>query len=256
MYRILSTSKAGMNANQTKLDVIGNNMANSETTGYKKVDVGFQNLLNESLDRQGYRVNDKNASMGTGVKVSGLFSDNSQGNLFSTELPTDFALDGPGFFRVQLANGTEAYTRDGSFKIDGMGRIVDSSGNKIELNYINGRSEANCQFTANNLLVDTKGNVFMKEGQDFNKVAEIPVYTAEGDNSFASIGKNLFLPQQGVNVQRATDTNIHQGMLEASNVDITTEMTDLIVAQRAFQLSSKGVTTADEMWGMINNMRR
>lgn len=256
MYRILSTSKAGMNANQTKLDVIGNNLANSETTGYKKVDVGFQNLLNESLNRQGYRVDDKTASMGTGVKVSELFSDNSQGNLFSTELPTDFALDGPGFFRVQLANGTNAYTRDGSFKIDAMGRLVDGSGNKLQLNYENGRSEANCQFTPNNLLVDTKGNVFMKEGEKFNKVAEIPVYTAEGDSSFSSIGKNLFLPQQGVNVERSTNTDIHQGMLEGSNVDVTTEMTDLIIAQRAFQLSSKGVSTADEMLGMINNMRR
>jgi flagellar basal-body rod protein FlgG len=256
MYRILSTSKAGMNANQTRLDTIGNNIANSETMGYKKVNVGFQNLLSESLNRQGYRTNDANASMGTGVKASEMFRDNSQGNLVSTELPTDFALDGPGYFRVQLANGSTAYTRDGSFKIDGMGRLVDGSGNKLELNYVDGRSEENCQFTKSNLLVDRKGNVFIKDGGYFSKVAEIPVYTAEGDTSFASIGKNLFVPTEGARLERSTDTNMYQGMLEGSNVDLTTEMTDLIVAQRAFQLSSKGVTTGDQMLEMINNMRR
>ncbi|MBD7909824.1 MULTISPECIES: flagellar hook-basal body complex protein [Clostridium] len=256
MYRILSTSKAGMNANQTRLDTIGNNIVNSETTGYKKVNVGFQNLLSESLNRQGYRTNDKGASMGTGVKASEMFRDNSQGNLMTTELPTDFALDGPGFFRVQLANGNVAYTRDGSFKIDGMGRLVDANGNKLELNYVNGRSEDNTSFKRNNILVDTAGNVFTKEGDSFTKVAEIPVYTATGDTSFTSVGKNLFMPTDGARLERSTETDVRQGMLEASNVDLTTEMTDLIVAQRAFQLSSKGVTTADQMLEMINNMRR
>lgn len=255
MLRTLWTSKSGMNAMQEKLDAIGNNIANSTTSGYKKVEVGFRDLLTESLDRKGYPTNDKNAVMGTGVKTSEWFRDNNQGNLTDTGLPTDLCIDGAGYFRLIQPDGSVVYTRDGGFQIDRLGRLVDGRGNKLELEYVNGRTEADCQFTNSNLLVDTSGSVYIKEQGTFTKVAEIPLYTAVGENAFVSVGDNLFVPNN-TNVTRATNSDIHQGFVEGSNVDIATEFTEMLITQRAFQLSSKGVQTADEMWGMINNMRR
>ncbi|MDZ7548964.1 flagellar basal body rod C-terminal domain-containing protein, partial [Clostridium perfringens] len=116
-------------------------------------------------------------------------------------------------------------------------------------------SENNVVFNKNNFLVDKKGQVYIKDKGNFVQVAEIPVYTAVGDRAFLSIGDNLFTPSPGVQVQRTADFDIYQGALEGSNVDVATEFADMIVTQRAFELSSRGVRTADEMWGMLNNMR-
>ncbi len=254
MYRILSTSKSGMNAYQSKIDAISNNLSNSTTTGYKKVDVGFQDLMTETLNRQGYKTNTENTVMGTGTKAVDIPRNNKQGNLQITQLPTDLALDGQGYFRVDLGDGTFAYTRDGSFKLDSLGRLVDSNGNKLEMKYADGFSEANVVLKADNFSVNTSGDVYMKIGENYTKVAEIPVYTAVGDSAFASIGQNLFVPTEGAAVTR-TNTSMYQGYLEMSNVDMGTEMSELIVAQRAYQMAGKGITTADEMWQMINNMR-
>ena len=254
MYRILSTSKSGMNAYQSKIDAISNNLANSTTTGYKKVDVGFQDLMTETLNRRGFRTNTENTVMGTGTRAVDLPRNNKQGNLQVTQLPTDLALDGQGYFRVDLGNGTFAYTRDGSFKIDSLGRLVDSNGNKLEMKYADGFSEENVILKPDNFSVNTSGDVYMKVGGSYTKVAEIPVYTAVGDSSFASIGQNLFVPTEGAAVGR-TNTSMYQGYLEMSNVDMGTEMSELIVSQRAYQMAGKGITTADEMWQMINNMR-
>lgn len=254
MYRILSTSKSGMNAYQSKIDAISNNLANSTTTGYKKVDVGFQDLMTETLNRRGYRTNTENTVMGTGTRAVDLPRNNKQGNLQVTQLPTDLALDGQGYFRVDLGNGTFAYTRDGSFKIDSLGRLVDSNGNKLEMKYADGFSEENVILKPDNFSVNTSGDVYMKVGGSYTKVAEIPVYTAVGDSSFASIGQNLFVPTEGAAVGR-TNTSMYQGYLEMSNVDMGTEMSELIISQRAYQMAGKGITTADEMWQMINNMR-
>lgn len=256
MYRILSTSKSGMNAYQAKMDAISNNLSNSSTTGYKKVDVAFQDLMTETLNRQGYRTNTPNTVMGTGTKSVDIPRDNTQGSLRVTGLSTDLALDGLGYFKVVLSsNGQEAYTRDGTFKLDSLGRLVDSYGNRLQMNYVDGYSEDNVKLTADNFSINTSGDVYVKMGDRYTKVAEIPVYNAIGDSSFASIGENLFVPTEGANVYRSNTTNMYQGYLEMSNVDMGTEMTDLIVAQRAYQMAGKGITTADDMWQMINNMR-
>ena len=256
MLRTLWTSKAGMNANQEKLDVISNNLVNSNTTGYKKVEVGFKDLLSQSLDRKGLPLNDKDSVIGTGSKTSEWYRDNTQGNLLDTGITTDFAIDGEGYFKVVSSDGTEAYTRDGNFNVDSLGRLVDTRGNKVEIKYTNGFSDENVNFTTNNILVDTDGQVFLKNTDRFTKVGDLGVYTAVGDRAFLSAGDNLYNPAPGVEVTEANGYDIHQGMLESSNVDISTEFSDMIVTQRAFELSAKGITTADEMWGMINNLKR
>ena len=255
MLRTLWTAKTGMNANQDKLDAISNNIVNSNTMGYKKIEVGFKDLLSESLDRLGNPINNKDSVIGTGTKTSEWYRDNTQGNLQETLLTTDLSIDGKGYFKVITLDGNELYTRDGAFAIDGNGKLVDNRGNKVELNYLNGYSENNVVFNKNNFLVDKKGQVYIKDNGNFTQVAEIPVYSAIGDRAFTSLGENLFTPSPGVEVQRTNDFDIYQGSLEGSNVDIATEFSDMILTQRAFQLSSRGITTADEIWGMINNMR-
>lgn len=255
MLRTFWNSKSSMIATQEKLDAISNNIANIGTTGYKKVDVQFKDLYMESLDRLGVPLNNNDEIMGTGVKTSPWYRDNSQGFLQETSRPTDFCIDGEGFFKVVTPTGEECYTRDGSFSIDGLGRLVDGRGNKIELKYLNGFSENNVEFTNGNFLVDKEGNVFVKENEIISKVAQIPTYTAVGSDAFISIGSNLYLPNTGVTVEETVDRGIYQGFLEASNVDMGQEFTDMILTQRAFQLGSKGIQTADEMWGMVNNLR-
>lgn len=255
MLRTLWTGKSGMNANQERLDSISNNLANSTTTGYKRTEVGFQDLLTESLDRKGYAINDKNSYIGTGIKTGEWFRDNSQGALMETLRSTDIAIDGSGYFRVVAGNGESAYTRDGAFAVDGQGRLVDTRGNKLHLEYTNGFSEGNVTFTKDNFLIDQEGSVHIKENDRFVKVAEIPLYTAVGDKAFYAIGQNLFQPVPGSDVFRTRDADFFQGFSEGSNVDIAEEFADMIVTQRSFELSSRGVKTADEMWGMVNNLR-
>lgn len=255
MLTTLWTSKSGLNANQEKLDVISNNIANVNTTGYKKVNAGFKDLISSSLDEWGNPLNDKTATVGSGVKVGNFTKDNSQGGLQTTNQKTDLALDGEGYFKVISSNGTEYYTRDGSFKLDSYGRLVTANGNILEVQYANGYSQNNTGLTADNFTINKKGEIFAENNGNFEKVGEIAVYTAVGNDAFTSVGDNLFKELNGVQVYRTLDADMYQGYLEVSNVDLSQEMTDMIVTQRAFQLSSKGITAADEMWEMINNLR-
>ena len=255
MLTTLWTSKSGLNANQEKLDVISNNIANVNTTGYKKVNAGFKDLISSSLDEWGNPLNDKTATVGSGVKAGNFTKDNSQGGLQTTNQKTDLALDGEGYFKVISSNGTEYYTRDGSFKLDSYGRLVTANGNILEVQYANGYSQNNTGLTADNFTINKKGEIFAENNGNFETVGEIAVYTAVGNDAFTSVGDNLFKELNGVQVYRTLDADMYQGYLEASNVDLSQEMTDMIVTQRAFQLSSKGITAADEMWEMINNLR-
>lgn len=256
MFRTIMTSKMGMNANQERLDVISNNLANSSTVGYKKVNLGFKALLQESLDRKGYPVNDKDSDMGTGVRTTEWFRDSKQGNLMTTDISTDLAIDGEGYFAIGMPDGSTAYTRDGAFKIDINGTLVDSEGNKVEIEFAEGNSYNNIKFNAENFLVKDDGNIYMEVDGAIQRVGGIPIYTAIGNNAFQSIGDNLYSLAEDANLQRSTDFQVNQGLLEMSNIDMSTEMTDMIVTQRAFQLASKSLQTADEMWGMINSMRK
>lgn len=260
MLRILWNSTSGMVANQDKLDAISNNLANMQTDGYKRVDVSFKSLMSETLNRTGYPITNnpsraQDPYTGTGVRADSWYRDNSQGVLLDTKNPSDLAIEGNGYYRVTTPDGQYAYTRSGAFIVDVNGTIVDSRGNKLDIQFDQGFSGDNVKFTKENLLVDKTGNVFTNQNGETVKVGRIPLFDSIGSNAMLSVGESLYMPVDGAQVHQVENSLIHQGLLEGSNVDASKEFSDLIMTQRAFQLSSKGIKTADEMWGMVNNLR-
>ena len=255
MFNVFATAKSGMNAYQEKLDYLSNDLVNSTTTGYKSTDVGFKDLLTETLDRKGTPVNDKTAVNGTGVRLGMNYVKDKQGNLITTGNNTDLAIDGKGYFAAYQSDGSIAYTRDGSFKIDAQGDLVDSSGNRVVINYEPGFAQRNPELKSEDLSIDQEGGISMMIDNQSVKIGTIPVFTAIGDKSFIQIGNNYYTPSDDAEVTLSTDYDVRQGFLESSNVDSGETFTEVILSQRAFQLSSKAMTVADDLWGMIHGMR-
>ncbi|AIY80994.1 flagellar basal body rod protein FlgG [Clostridium botulinum] len=256
MFNIFANAQSGMNAYQEKLDYLSNDLVNTSTTGYKATDVQFSDLLTESLDRKGTPLVNKDAINGTGVKLGMDYRKDTQGNLLTTGIKTDIAIDGKGYIASVQQDGTIAYTRDGNLKIDSNGTLVDARGNKIYIQYEDGMSEGSPKLSSEDISIDGEGGISTKVDNQYVKVGQIPVFTAVGDKAFVAIGNNYFVASDDAQIALSNDYNIEQGMLEGSNVDTSEIFTDIISTQRAFQLSSKGITTADEVWGMINGMRK
>lgn len=261
MQRIFWTSKSSMMANAERMDVISNNLANVNTNGYKKIDVSFKDLVSESLDRNGYPLSkDKQgknvAYTGTGIKTSEWTRDKTQGDLTATGENSDFALDGQGYFGVTNSKNEIMYERSGKFDGDGNGNLVDSNGNKVVIDFDKGYNNNNVKFGKNNFVVKETGEVVIINGGTSNKIGKIPVYDATGDKAFTSIGDNYFALNSNSTAYKVADVSIRQGFTENSNVDIGEEMSQMIITQRAFELGSKGIKTADDMWGMANNLRK
>ena len=251
MYNIMNNSITGMSANQGKIDIISNNIANSQTVGYKKLDVGFLDLYTDTLSRQSYPHNGDNLITGTGVRISQATRNLTQGALKETGISTDIAIDGEGYFRVIAKDGSYKYTRNGEFNLDASGKLVDNSGNILDINYNNGINLQNLNLSNGELTISNNGQVFL----DKQNIGKIDLYAPQGDKDFTSVGDNLFSLNDGAQVYIVDNPKLYQGYVEASNVSMETEMTNLIMAQRAFQFNSKAMQSTDEMWGMINNLR-
>lgn len=251
MYNIMNNSKTGMSANQGKIDIISNNIVNANTTGYKKLESGFLDLYTETLDRKSYPNNSEDAVTGTGVKISQAIRNFEQGSLKNTEIKTNMAIDGEGLFRVTRPDGSYAYTRNGEFNLDSLGRLVDDTGNILDIEFENGIGYHNTNLSDGDLAINKLGEVFLNN----NKVGNINVYTSTGDNDFTPVGDSLFVPINKANIQISNNSNIMQGYIEMSNINMQSEMTDLIMAQRAFQFNSRGMQAVDDMWSMINNLQ-
>lgn len=256
MLGILWNSRSAMLAQQNKLDSISNNLSNVGTFGYKRIDVKFQDLVYDTLRRKGTPLSENPNRVidpynGTGVRSTEWMRQFTQGPLQSTGIKTDMAIDGEGFFPVQLANGTVAYTRQGSFSVDINGDLVDDKGNRLLVDF----DGEKVPFTKDNFTVNKEGEVFIMENQRPVKIGNIRTYGIVGDNSLLSIGDNLYVPKPGLQMYETQNRSINQTYLEMSNVDLGSEMTEMIITQRAFELGSKGIKTADEMWGIVNNLR-
>lgn len=262
MLRSLSTAATGMIAQQLNIDVISNNIANINTTGYKKVRAEFQDLLCQTLKQPGAQISQGTnqpvgIQVGLGTRTSATARDFSEGSFISTGGKLDIAIEGDGFLQVQLDDGTTGYTRDGSLKIDGNGQLTTSDGYIIQPAMTVPTNATDITITPDGkLAVKTPGTTEQTEVGTFTLV-KFP-----NSGGLSSIGKNLYVetsasgtPVQGTANQEGFGS-IQQGFLEGANVQIVQELTTLIQAERAFEANSKLIKTADEMLTIANNLVR
>lgn len=241
----LYSAAAGMAAQQTRIDGVANDLANSSTTGYKRVRVGFRDLLYASPGAHA----GASVLTGAGAAASFVGRGQAQGPLQRTERPLDLAIQGPGFFQVRRADGTLALTRDGSFRLDSLGRLTTASGELVvpPIRVPRGASP-------DQLSVAADGTVRVGNGPALGRLALVTVPAPDG---LRALGGNLFVATDASGPARAVGAGtIVQGALEGSNVDVADAMVDLINAQRSFQLASKAVQIQDEMLEIANQVRR
>ena len=264
MMRALWTASTGMQAQQLNVDTISNNMANVNSISYKKTRMEFKDLLYETMERgmvkdgQGKPVN---LQVGHGVMAAASTKFFTTGNLEATENPYDLAIDGQGFFKVLGPEGQEYYTKDGSFKISVDGEnynLVTSEGYYVQGE--NGNIELGSE--VKDVTIDARGLISVKrEDGTIEDLGSISITSFVNPAGLESIGKNMYVTTGASGEAHDTQNdgtggNVMQGYLEYSNVQIVEEMVKLIQAQRAYEINSKSIQTADEMLGMANNLRR
>jgi flagellar basal-body rod protein FlgG len=246
MLEGLRTAAAGMLAQQQKLDAVSNDLANANTTGYKRQRVGFSDLLYEQGGRP--TTSDK-AQFGSGSRIVHNGRQFEQGSLQNTGDPLNVGIEGQGFIKVKLADGRQALTRDGNLHIDGNGRLVTSFGGFVQPQIT---IPNNVQPSQISIAAD--GSV-TAAGQNVGKIA---LATVRSPQNLQSVGENAFVAtdRSGNAVAAPAATVVRQGTLEASNTDISVAMTDMIEAQRTYQLTSKAIQTADQMMEIANGVKR
>ncbi len=260
--KALSIAATGMLAQQLNVEVISNNIANMSTTGYKRQRAEFQDLLYQELQRAGTASSDTGTiipagvQIGVGVKTGSVYRITSQGNLQLTENPYDLAIKGRGFFRIQLPSGEDAYTRAGSFQINAQGQLVNSDG------YIVAPGITIPQ-GALDVTINTSGSVqVMLAGQTAPQtVGQLELTTFFNEAGLQATGDNLFM-ETAASGAANTGTpgasgfgTVLQGFVETSNVNAVQEITNLITAQRAYEMNSKVITTSDDMLRTITQLR-
>jgi len=262
MFRALWTSASGMTAQQTNLDVISHNMANVNTVGYKKMRPTFQELLYQTIRDPGAPTspitrNPSGFQVGLGVYISDTYGIFTQGNFTQTGNQLDLAIQGDGFFKVIMPDGTIAYTRSGQFRIDAEGRIVNSEGYPIDPEIIIPQDAVSIGIGPDGTVTVLRENSTYVE-----EVGRIELARFVNPAGLRRIGNNLYL-QTDASGEPIIDYpgnqglgTLLQGYLESSNVNIVEEMVNLIIAQRAYEFNSKGVTAADEMLAQAANLRR
>ncbi len=265
MIRALWTSASGMEAQQLNLDVISHNIANVNTVGFKKSRANFEDLIYQNLKDPGVMSSTETRvptgmQVGLGVKLSDVAKSFSQGSLMKTDRPLDIAIQGKGFFKIELPGGGEAYTRAGDFQIDDQGYIVTPEGYRLSPNI-----QVTAPETLISINISENGNVYAvrNEGgvQTTEELGQIKLYRFINPPGLQAIGQNLFKQTDASGEPIEGDPNtdgfgkLAQGFLEASNVNIVEEMVNLIVAQRAYEMNSKGITTADEMLRTVATLK-
>lgn len=298
MLKSMYSGISGMKANQTKMDVAGNNIANSSTTAFKKSSVRFSDTLNQTIIYSGQPSNSiggvNPGQVGVGTEVSAIAKNMSQGSLQQTGIASDIAIDGDGFFVVQLdkndENITEGYTRDGSFNLDKNGNLVTSDGyyvlntddkavnipkevvvgeegtivadeNKDNTSDSVGDNESVMRVLSYNISSDGQISYVLEDGTKIDSSQTLKIATFVNENGLEANTSNIYVESSnsGTAVYNSEGANhglITQGALEMSNVDLSEEFTDMIVTTRAFQASSKVITTSDELLEEIINLKR
>jgi flagellar basal-body rod protein FlgG len=260
--RALGIAATGMLAQQTNVEVISNNLANMTTTGYKRRRPEFQDLLYQNERRVGSASSDAGTlvpagvQIGLGVKTASVHRITAQGGLISTENRFDVAVQGDGYFRVELPSGDEAYTRAGAFQLSPDGQIVTADGYIV-------LPEVTVPPDAIDVTITPTGEVQVKlNGQvEPDTVGQLELATFANQAGLEAIGNNLLLetaasgaPTVGFPGEPGFGT-LQQGYLEGSNVNAVSEITTLITAQRAYELNSKVISATDEMMATVTQLR-
>ncbi|MCH8685102.1 flagellar basal-body rod protein FlgG [Pedomonas mirosovicensis] len=260
--RALNIAATGMLAQQMNVEVISNNIANMNTTAFKRHRAEFQDLLYQNVRRVGSQTSEADTrvasgiQIGVGVRAGGVYRIAEQGDLTQTGNPYDIAIDGRGYFRVELPSGVEAYTRAGSFQLSDQGELVTPDGYRVLPGILVPPDAVDVTIAAN-------GTVQVKQaGQvDYQTVGQIDLATFPNEAGLENIGDNLLLespasgvPTIGVPTEEGVG-KLRQGLLETSNVNPVSEITALITAQRAYEMNSKVIQTADEMMNATNQIR-
>lgn len=258
----LSIAATGMMAQQLNVEVISNNIANMSTTAFKRQRAEFQDLLYQNLRRPGATSSDANTivpsgiQIGVGVRAAGVYRIHEQGNLTTTGNTYDLAINGKGFFQITLPSGETAYTRAGSFQVDGQGQLVTVDGYLLQ-------PGIQVPQGALSVSIDATGIVEARlAGQaQPQQLGQIQLATFINEAGLEATGDNLFLetPASGQptvgNPNAAGFGTLRQGYLETSNVNPVQEITNLITAQRAYEMNSKVITASDEMLQAAGRLR-
>ena len=258
----LDIAATGMQAQQTNVEVLANNIANMTTTGFKGQRVEFQDLLYQDLRQPGSNSSDtgtivpSGTQIGLGVKTAGIYRTGAQGNLDQTGNTLDNAIQGSGWFQITLPSGATAYTRDGTFSLAPDGTIVTADGYVVQ-------PGITIPTNASNVTINQSGQVEVTiSGQTApSTVGQIQLATFPNDAGLSAQGGNLFVqtaasgdPVTGVPGSVGFGT-VMQGYLESSNVNVVSEMTDLISAQRAYEMNSQVVTASNQMLSTLTQLR-
>lgn len=262
--RALRTAASGMYAQQLNVEVISNNMANMNTTAFKKNRAEFQDLMYQEVvinTVNSTTPGDRNSGtgiiqVGNGVKPASTQKSFLQGDITATSNPLDVAIQGEGFFQVRKVDGTILYTRDGSFKLNAEGNLVTAGGYLLD-------PEISLDESSVGVIIGRDGTVELQQS-DGNRfpVGNIQLVRFLNPGGLLALGNNLYgeTPESGRPILGNPGFDdfgeIHQGYLEASNVDIVEEMVSMITAQRAYELNSKTVKTVEDMMTMANNLKR
>ncbi len=261
MFRSLNIAATGMSAQEMHLEGISHNIANANTVGYKKQRVDFQDLLYQTVRAPGAPTGPTTRSptglqIGNGVRVIGMVKLFEQGTITTTSNPLDVAVEGQGFFVVQQPDGTPAYTRNGALRLDGDGRVVNAEGYPLD-------PPVSVPAEATGISVAANGTISATvNGQPAPvELGQLSIATFVNPAGLNAVGHNLFLPSAASGEAQIGEPGsdgrgtLLQGALEQANVDIVEEMIGLISAQRAYEINSKVISTADEMLRAASQMR-
>ena len=261
--RALHTAASGMAAQELNVQVISNNIANMRTTGYKRQRAEFQDLLYQQLRRVGTQTSDQGnilpagIELGAGVKTTGTPRVMTQGALLQTGKDFDVAIRGDGFFRILLPDNRISYTRDGSFELDAQGRLVTANGNLVQ-------PAITVPQNATTIAINAQGQVSatLPGSTTPTTLGQLEITRFVNKAGLQAIGDNLFLetpasgpPQDGL-PQADGFGDVQQGQLEQANVEAVSEVSDLIAAQRAYEMNAKVISATDQMLQSTSNLLR
>jgi len=260
--RSLFTAATGMKAQQLNIEVISNNIANMGTTGFKRQRAEFQDLLYQNQKRVGTQSSDNGdvvpagIQIGVGVEAAAVYRVVEQGSLTPTDGNFDLAVNGKGYFQIQLPDGTVGYTRSGSFQLSPEGEIVTNDGYTVS-------PGITIPSDAREITINGSGEVLITlDGQvDPSNVGQLELANFANPGGLLALGDNLFkeTTASGTSITGTPASvgfgSIEQGYLETSNVNVVSEITSMITAQRAYEMNSKVIETSDQMMGTLTNIR-